>query len=1153
MQADDARREPERNAGAAAPAQYQSEVRFGVVMYGGVSLAIYINGVANELFEMACATPREGVRGPTGDEGTTRAVYRRLSWLVNNPELIAGYAGALRQARQAAGAGDPADAWAALDTTGFTQTRLAVDVVSGTSAGGINGIFLAKALANGQRFDGLRDLWVNEGDIALLLNDEASYDRSAPGFDKDRARKPASLLNSDRMYAKLHAALASMPALEGFTGTPFGAGTSPLADQVDLHVTTTDIQGSAVALRLFDKVVHERRYKQSYHFRYPNGSTAPAGNDFDAANTPFLAFAARCTSSFPFAFEPMTLSALTRLKVVAGAPALAGWNAFFPDLPRTEVEGGHHVYRAFGDGGYLDNKPFTYVVEALSGRFASVPIERKLVYVEPSPESVDVDAVPVPKDTPDALENALAALLSIPRYETIREDLQAILARNRRIERVERVVRLGELSVRPDDPFSVRLNAEGEVPQWASLKLADMVNYYGSAYMPYQRLRVYAVTDSLADRIGARWGVDSQSDQQYALRALVRVWRERNFSDDGGEGRQTVNAFLDQFDLDYRLRRLGFLLRKVDQLTRLFARRSRGLLEPASKEPGAVPALSEEEAQLLSALVQPFRWLPSALSPDFIYEAMQALQCLKSGLLYARTQLVEASGRLHDRPGAADAPPLRGDLKAILLQVLGQGEAGADVKVTAAGGTDAVRVVLQPASLRAASATRTLQESVMVRAKAVFDAAGTAAQTPLESALLADIEALRLKPGEPSAPDGPRIQNVAALGWRLLGRPRLEPDAHKRKVLVRIDEAAVEGTGDDPGACNAALNGAAGYALRQFLARYYLRFDTYDQMSFPLYYDTGTGEPSTVEVVRISPEDATNLIDEKTDKAQRRKLAGTALANFGAFLDRRWRVNDIMWGRLDGLERLVQALLPMSDPDTVLVRQELIERGQRSILREALVPAGHSTLAGLVEQALDEAAQQGKDTGQMHRIFAELWSGDSQARSQLGGVIVSLLSEPGLMRYVRDIRKVDAAPDPEATLKSAARAVSITGRVLEGISEKNDGGKAVPRWLARLGLMLQGIVAVAVPGSMQDRLWRHALKLLYAFELALLLAALVLGSADMKSLAVTVFASTAGVHLLTWILRDLMRESRRALRWAVAGVLVALIALAAVGAVSLFA
>ena len=34
----------------------QREVRFAVVMYGGVSLAIYINGVAQELLNMVRAT-----------------------------------------------------------------------------------------------------------------------------------------------------------------------------------------------------------------------------------------------------------------------------------------------------------------------------------------------------------------------------------------------------------------------------------------------------------------------------------------------------------------------------------------------------------------------------------------------------------------------------------------------------------------------------------------------------------------------------------------------------------------------------------------------------------------------------------------------------------------------------------------------------------------------------------------------------------------------------------------------------------------------------------------------------------------------------------------------------------------------------------------
>ena len=45
------------------------------------------------------------------------------------------------------------------------RTRFVVDILSGTSAGGINGIFLGKALANGQDISGLENLWINEGDV----------------------------------------------------------------------------------------------------------------------------------------------------------------------------------------------------------------------------------------------------------------------------------------------------------------------------------------------------------------------------------------------------------------------------------------------------------------------------------------------------------------------------------------------------------------------------------------------------------------------------------------------------------------------------------------------------------------------------------------------------------------------------------------------------------------------------------------------------------------------------------------------------------------------------------------------------------------------------------------------------------------------------
>jgi hypothetical protein len=112
---------------------YAHEVRFGVVMYGGVSLAIYINGVANELYEMACATPKAG-----GDRTAvgTRDVYRKASWLVQDPELREHYLEHLCNRQRP----DPFDDAAALADA--QRTRFVVDTIAGTSAGGINGLFL---------------------------------------------------------------------------------------------------------------------------------------------------------------------------------------------------------------------------------------------------------------------------------------------------------------------------------------------------------------------------------------------------------------------------------------------------------------------------------------------------------------------------------------------------------------------------------------------------------------------------------------------------------------------------------------------------------------------------------------------------------------------------------------------------------------------------------------------------------------------------------------------------------------------------------------------------------------------------------------------------------------------------------------------------
>jgi hypothetical protein len=104
-----------------------NEVRYAVVMYGGVSLCIYINGVAQELLEMAKATAPEGGGVAIAKEKLSASArfYRRLGQYLDSDSMDAAL---LFEDSE----------------TDKIRTRFVVDVLSGTSAGGLNSIFLAR-------------------------------------------------------------------------------------------------------------------------------------------------------------------------------------------------------------------------------------------------------------------------------------------------------------------------------------------------------------------------------------------------------------------------------------------------------------------------------------------------------------------------------------------------------------------------------------------------------------------------------------------------------------------------------------------------------------------------------------------------------------------------------------------------------------------------------------------------------------------------------------------------------------------------------------------------------------------------------------------------------------------------------------------------
>ena len=210
----------------------EQEIRFAVVLYGGVSLAIYINGVAQELLRMVRSTADLGTETLTGTEKIYRELGQKLGLGSKKPE-------------------------------GRIRTRFIVDILSGTSAGGINGVALAKALAlKNKDLNILKKTWIEEAQLDYLLND------SHP------AGKTTSLLNSERMYGTILETLTEMNDLKERTSE---AGA--FVDKLDLFVTTTDLTGLVAPIQLTGQKIDERVHKTVFHFEYEAPEHSQAGAD----------------------------------------------------------------------------------------------------------------------------------------------------------------------------------------------------------------------------------------------------------------------------------------------------------------------------------------------------------------------------------------------------------------------------------------------------------------------------------------------------------------------------------------------------------------------------------------------------------------------------------------------------------------------------------------------------------------------------------------------------------------------------------------------------------------------------------------------------------------------------------------------------------
>ena len=268
---------------------------------------------------------------------------------------------------------------------------VSMDVLSGTSAGGINAAILG--LANVQRFDldGLRELWFTEGSLGGLLRSPS--DKTAP-----------SLLYGDKsLLAGLRAGLQKLAA--SAPGNPAAA-----QDPTRVFLTTTLLAGEAS--RFTDEYgTLVRDIDHHGLFSFTSAELTPG-------NVPALALAARCSASFPVAFEPGLI------------PISAGAGDGHPDMAAFSNA---QAAQFAADGGLLMNRPLGPALQAVFDRAADSEVRRVLAFVVPQTGGPTVATHRAGlADTPD-LPAALAADMTALTAQTISADLAAIAAHNQQV------------------------------------------------------------------------------------------------------------------------------------------------------------------------------------------------------------------------------------------------------------------------------------------------------------------------------------------------------------------------------------------------------------------------------------------------------------------------------------------------------------------------------------------------------------------------------------------------------------------------------------------------------------------------------------------------------------------------------------------------
>jgi patatin-related protein len=536
----------------------EKELRLALVCYGGISLAVYMHGITKEIWRLARASRafHDG-RFCTGSQ----EIYRRL----------------LQEVERHAG----------LRLTVFS------DIIAGASAGGINGIFLAQAIATGQSLDPLTELWLEAADVERLIDPEAKATRLSKlwaiplAMLADRGGEAMESVDPDtraEVRRKLSSFVRSrwfeppfggevfthllLDALDAMAAAPAGPPLLPDDQPLDLIVTVTDFPGHPQRLRLNSPPeVVETEHRLTVSFTDRGGRERRLG---DAAE---LAFAARATASFPGAFPPFTVGELDKVLAERGRAWPERDRFLARALPR-QAAAGMADSAVMIDGSVLSNAPFRPAMDALKNRSARREIDRRFVFIDPKPglRSISLGGG---GDKPGFFSTILGALSEIPREQPIRDNLEALQGRSERIARTRRVIDAMKEEVEEviaqlfGRTFFLDKPTPTRIAGWRSRAQTEAARRAGPAYSAYGHLKLSGIVEELSGLIRRITPLGIGPTRAQAREAIWAELQRRGLervSERGGGATPAAIAFFREHDLGFRIRRLRFLARRLAAL-----------------------------------------------------------------------------------------------------------------------------------------------------------------------------------------------------------------------------------------------------------------------------------------------------------------------------------------------------------------------------------------------------------------------------------------------------------------------------------------------------------------------------------------------------------------------------------------------------------